>query len=135
MMDHILHDLLDEGVVVYIEDILIYSQTQKEHEILLKEVLARLDKAGLGVNLRKSYFYTLVIEFLAYIILADSIKMTKRKVQEVQFWPLPRKVKDIQEFLDFANFYRWFIKGFSKTAYPLTELTKKDHQWNWTPKC
>jgi len=135
MMDHILHDLLDEGVVVYIDDILIYSQTQKEHEILVKEVLAPLDKAGLGVNLRKSYFHTLVIEFLGYIISADGIKMTKRKVQEVQNWPLPRKVKDIQEFLGFANFYRRFIKGFSKTAYSLTEFTKKDYQWKWTPQC
>jgi len=54
MIDHILHNLLDEGVVVYIDDILIYSQTQKEHEILEKKVLARLNKAGLGVNLRKS---------------------------------------------------------------------------------
>jgi len=84
MMDHILHDLLEEGVVIYIDDILIYSQTQKEYEILVKEVLARLDKAGLVVNLRKSYFHTLVIEFLGYIISADSIKMTERKVQEVQ---------------------------------------------------
>jgi len=69
-----------------------------------------------------------VIEFLAYIISADGIKMTERKVQEVQNWPLPRKVKDMQEFLVFTNFYGWFIKGFSKTAYPLTELMKKDHQ-------
>jgi len=127
MMDHILHDLLDKGVVVYIDDILIYSQTQKEHEILVKEVLARLDKAGLGVNLRKSYFYTPVSEFLSYIISADGIKITERKVPEVQNWPLPRKIKDIQEFLGFTNFYRWFIKGFSKTAYPLMELTKKYH--------
>jgi len=61
--------------------------------------------------------------------------MTERKVQEVQNWLLPQKVKDIQEFLGFANFYRQFIKGFSKTAYPLTELTKKDHQWNWMTQC
>ena len=76
-----------------------------------------------------------MIEFLGYIISADAIKMTERKVQEVQNWLLSRKVKDIQEFLSFMNFYRWFIKGFSKTTYPLTELTKQDHQWNWTPKC
>jgi len=130
IIDHILHDLLAEGVVIYIDDILIYSQTQKEHEILVQEVLAWVDKAGLGVNLRKSYFHTSVIEFLGYIISADGIKMTERKVQEVQNWPLPRKVKDIHEFLGFANFYRRFIKGFSKTAYALTELTKKYHQWN-----
>jgi len=76
-----------------------------------------------------------VIEFLDYIISADSITMTERNVQEVQNWSRPHKVKDIQEFLGFVNFYRQFIKRFSKTAYSLTELTKKDHQWNWMPKC
>jgi len=60
--------------------------------------------------------------------------MTERNVQEVQNWPLPRKVMNIQEFLGFAKFYRRCIKGFSKTAYSLTELTKQDHQYNWMPK-
>jgi len=88
MMDHIFHDLLDEGVVIYIDDILIYSNTEKEHEVLVKEVLARLDKAELALSLHKSYFHTPVIEFLSYIISAEGIKMTERKVQEVQNWPL-----------------------------------------------
>ena len=66
MMDHILYDLLDEGVVVYLDDILIYSESMEEHERLVKEVLARLNKAGLGINLQKSTFHTDSVEFLRY---------------------------------------------------------------------
>jgi len=58
--------------------------------------------------------------------------MTDRKIKEVKEWPVPRKVKDVQEFLGFANFYRRFIKGFSKVTYPLTELTRKNQAWGWT---
>jgi len=61
--------------------------------------------------------------------------MTDRKIREVQEWPVPGKVKDVQEFLRFANFYRRFIKGFSKVAYPLTELTRKNQAWNWITQC
>ena len=73
MMDHILHDLLDEGVVVYLDDILIYSETQEEHERLVKEVLARLDKAGLRINLQKSTFHVDSVEFLGYGISPQDI--------------------------------------------------------------
>jgi len=132
MMDHILHDLLDEGVVVYLDDILIYSESVEEHERLVKEVLARLDRAGLGINLQKSTFHTDSVEFLGYGISPQGIHMIDRKIKKVKEWPVLRKVKDIQEFLGFANFYRRFIKRFSKVAYLLTELTRKNQAWNWT---
>jgi len=135
MMDHILHDLLDEGVVVYLDDILIYSENIEEHERLVKEVLARLDRARLGINLQKSTFHTDSLEFLEYGISPQGIHMMDRKIKEVKEWPVPREVKNIQEFLGFANFYGRFIKGFSKVAYPLTELTRKNQAWNWTTQC
>ena len=135
MMGNILHDLLDDGVIVYIDDILIYSDDEKTHVKLVQEVLSRLDKAGLGVNLRKSSFHIKKVEFLGYIISEQGIEMSAAKVQEVQNWATPRKVKDVQEFLGFANFYRRFIKDFTKLAVPLTALTKKDEPWLWTPRC
>jgi len=135
MMDHILHDLLDEGVVVYLDNILVYTESVKEHERQVKEVLARLDKAGLGINLQKSTFHMDSVEFLGYGITPQGIRMTDQKIKEVKNWPVPRKVKDIQEFLEFANFYRRFIKGFSKVAYLLTELTHKNQTWNWSTRC
>ena len=105
MMDNMLHDLLDDGVIVYIDDILIYSEDEKTHVKLVQEVLSRLDKAGLGVNLKKSSFHIKKVEFLGYIISEQGIEMSSAKVEEVQSWTTPRKVKDIQEFLGFANFY------------------------------
>jgi len=76
MMDYILHDLLDEAVVIYLDDILIYTESVEEHERLVKEVLARLDKAGLGINLQKSTFHTDSVEFLGYGIIPQGIRMT-----------------------------------------------------------
>ena len=134
-MNNILHDLLDDGVIVYIDDILIYSDDEKTHVKLVQEVLSRLDKAGLGVNLRKSSFHIKKVEFLGYIISEQDIEMSAAKVEEVQNWVTPRKVKDVQEFLEFANFYRRLINDLGKLAVPFTALTKKDEPWLCTPHC
>ena len=96
MMDNNLHDLLDDGVIVYIDDTLIYSGDEKTHVKLVQEVLFRLDKAGLGVNHRKSSFHIKKVEFLGYIISEQGIEMSAAKVEEVQNWATPRKVKDVQ---------------------------------------
>ena len=129
MMDNMLHDLLDDGVIVYINDILVYSDDEKTNVKLVQEVLSGLDKAGLGVNLRKSSFHIKKVEFLGYIISEQGMEMSAPKVEEVQNWATLRKVKDVQEFLGFANFYRRLIKDFAKLAVPLTVLTKKDEPW------
>ena len=99
MMDNILHDLLDGGVIVYIDDILIYTEDESTHVKLVQEVLSRLDKAGLGVNLKKSSFHIWKVEFLSYIISEQGMEMSSAKVEEVESWAIPRKVEDIQEFL------------------------------------
>ena len=105
MMDNILHDLLDDRVIVYINDILLYSDDEKTHVKLVQEVLSRLDNAVFGVNLKKSSFHIKKVEFLGYIILEQGIEMSAAKVVEIQNWATPRKVKDVQKFLGFANFY------------------------------
>ena len=126
MMDNIFHDPLDNGVIVYLDDILIYTENVDEHVPLVQEVLSRLDKASLGVNLKESSFYIRKVEFLGYIISEQGIEMFEKKIEEVKNWAVPRKVKDVQEFLGFANFYRRFIQGFPQIAVPLTALTRKD---------
>ena len=135
MMDNMLHDLLDDGLILYIDDILGYSDDEKTHVKLVQQVLSGLDKAGLGVNLRKSSFHIKKVEFLGYIISEQGIEMSAPKVEEVQNWAILRKVKDVQEFLGFANFYRRLIKDFAKLAVVLTALTKKDEPWILTPRC
>ena len=116
MMDNIFHDLLDNGVIVYLDDILIYTETVDKHIPLVQEVLSQLDKASLGVNLKKSSFHIRKVESLGYIISEQGIEMSEKKIEEVKNWAVPRKVKDVQEFLGFANFYQWFIQGFAQIA-------------------
>ena len=91
---------------------------------MVKEVFKRLDKAGLSINAKKSQWHSSKVESLGYIISEDGITMSTEKVQAVKDWPTPKTVKNIQEFLGFANFYRRFIENFAKVAQPLTELTK-----------
>ena len=106
-----------------------------KHVPLVQEVLSRLDKTNLGVNLKKSSFHVGKVEFLGYIISEQGIEMSEKKIEEVKNWAVPRKVKYVQVFLGFANFYRWFIPGFAQIAVPLTALTRKDEPWTWTPRC
>ena len=132
MMDNIFHDLLDHGVIGYLDDILIYTENVDKHIPLVQEVLSRLDKAIFGVNLKKSSFHIKKLEFLGYIISEQGIEISEMKIEVVKNWAVPRKVKDVQEFLWFANFYQPFIQGFAHITIPLTALTRKDEPWSWT---
>lgn len=135
MINEVLRDLLDEGVIVYIDDILIYSETEAEHEQLVKKVLERLKANGLCASIKKSSFHVPEVEYLGYHISEQGISMSNEKVSAVQEWPRPVNVKGVQAFLGFANFYRKFIKGFSKICHPLTELLRKGTQFTWTAAC
>ena len=129
MMDDLFYDMLDKGVVIYLDDILIYAENMAEHQRLVKEVLKRLDKAGLSINAKKSQWHSSKVEFLGYIISEDGITISTEQVQVVKDWPTPKIVKNIQEFLGFANFYRRFIENFAKVTQPLIELTKGKTPW------
>ena len=126
MINDIFRDVLDEGVIAYMDDILIYSETIEEHVSLLRRVMERLRKARLCVNIKKSSFHQRQVEFLSYLISDKGISMTEAKVEEMKKWPPPESIINMQSFMGFANFYRRFIEGFSKIAKPLTDLTKKD---------
>ena len=126
MMDTIFADLSDEGVIVYIDDILIYSETEEEHGKLVEEVLRRIRKYNLCAAIKKCRFHVPEVEFLGYIISAKGISMSEKKVAKIKNWAPPKSVKNVQEFLGFANFYRRFIEGYSKICVPLTNLTKKE---------
>ncbi len=134
-MNEILHDLLDQGVIVYIDDILIYTESMRQHVDLVQKVLQRLRDARLHASIDKSFFHLKEVEYLGYQISEQGISMSKEKVQAVQEWPVPRNVKDVQAFLGFANFYRRFIEGFSKVCKPLTDLLRKEGKWYWTAAC
>ena len=135
MINDVFHDLLDEGVVVYLDDILIYSEDEKSHIDLVRRVRDRIRVAKLCCSIKKSDIHVREIEFLGYHISPEGMSMSTAKVESVKNWPVPRNVKDIQAFLGFANFYRRFIEGFSKICKPLTDLTQKDKMFEWTSQC
>ena len=131
LMNEIFRDIMDLYVVIYLDDILIFSKTREEHEKHIKEVLKRLQDHRLFVKPEKCSFYTKEVEYLGFIIKTDGVQMDPAKVAAVQDWPTPTSVHDIQVFLGFANFYRRFIQGYSEVIAPLTRLTKKDAKWNF----
>ena len=129
-----LHEYLDIFVIVYLDDILVYSENEEEHVKHVKLVLARLKEYNLLLKPEKCEFHKTQVEFLGYIIGTHGIRMDQAKVATVLDWPTPTSVKNVQAFLGFANFYRRFIEGYSKIAQPLTELTRKDLTFEWTAK-
>ena len=132
MMNNIFEDLIREGkVMVYLDDILVFGNDKKEHRKLVKEVLKRLRDNDLFAKAEKCFFEQDKIEYLGMVISKGHVSMDQKKVQGVIDWPVPEKVKHVQAFLGFANFYRRFIKDFAKIVRPLTNLTKKDQPWVW----
>jgi len=128
-------DLLDVCIVVYLDDILIYSNDITQHRKHIKEVLKRLQKAGLYAKAEKCEFHSDSIKYLGYVLSLSGLTMSDAKVKTIQEWPEPKKVKDIQSFLGFANFYRRFIFNYSDIVIPLTHLTRKDTPWNFDENC
>jgi len=133
MMNHVFSDMLDIGVLAYMDDILVYPKTWEEHDQIVKEVLKRLQGNGLAVTPEKCLWRLQEVEFLGYIIGCDGFKMSTEKVEAVLQWERPGNITEVQSFLGFANFYRRFIQDYSKVAQPLTELTKKEagKSWEW----
>jgi len=135
MINDVFRDMLDVRVIAYMDDILIYMETVEEPVALVRRVMARQRKARLCVSIKKSSFHQREVEFLGYKISDRGISMTSTKVEEIRAWSTREKGVHVQSFMGFANFYRQFIKGFSKIAIPLTDLTKKGIKWTWTPSC
>jgi len=132
-MNHVLSDLIDKGVVIYIDNILIYTETEEEHTKLVTKVLELLRDAGLCISLDKSVFHAQRVEFLGYVIGVDGVMMSEESVKQIKEWEAPRNLKEVQSFLGFANFYRRFMESYSKICVPLTDLTKKGVPWMWLP--
>ena len=132
MMDKVLREFLHHGVVVYLDGILIYSENSADHSSLVQKVLDRLEQHDLAVSLKKLVFHQDEVEFRGYIVKTSGVTMSDRKVKIVQNWAHPRSVKELQSFTGFANFYRRFMKDFSKLLKPITETLKgnpKDFHW------
>jgi len=130
MKNHIFSDMLDMGTLAYMNDILVYADTEKNHDNMVREVLKRLQDNGLAVMLEKCVWKAHEVEFLGYIIGREGIKMSDEKVEAILNWETPKSLTETQSFLGFTNIYRPFIRDYSRVGKPLTELTKKDKEWS-----
>ncbi|WVZ97191.1 hypothetical protein U9M48_042744 [Paspalum notatum var. saurae] len=124
----------DQGVV-FIDDILVYSKNEEEHEEHLRTVLTRLREHQLYAKFSKCASWLREVSFLGHILSEKGVAVDPSKVEDVLNWKQPETVTEIRSFLGLAGYYRRFIKDFSKTAKPMTSLTKKNAKYLWDPKC
>ncbi|GJP37738.1 hypothetical protein CLOM_g22159 [Closterium sp. NIES-68] len=133
-MNHILRPLLDECVVVYLDDILIYSRDMKQHVEHLRRVFEILRRERFYVKLSKSEFALERVQFLGHMVSARGVHVDPKKIEAVRTWKTPENVKELQQFLGFANYYNRFVPQYAKLAAPLTNLLKKNTPYKWETK-
>jgi hypothetical protein len=135
LMNKIFMEYLDKFVVVFIDDILVYSRSEEEHEEHLRLAFQKLREHRLYDKLSKCEFWMKQVAFLGHVISKGGISVDPSKDQDVLSWNAPTSVGNIWSFLGLARYYRRFIKGFSKISKPMTELLEKDKKFEWTSAC
>jgi hypothetical protein len=125
LMNSVFMDYLDKFVVVFIDDILIYSQNEQEHEEHLRKVLQRLRDCQLYAKLSKCKFWISEVMFLDHIINREGLAVDPKKVTAILDWKAPKDVRGIKSFIGMAGYYRRFIEGFSKIARPMIALWQR----------
>ncbi|GJU83013.1 putative reverse transcriptase domain-containing protein [Tanacetum coccineum] len=131
LMNRVCKPYLDKFVIVFIDDILIYSRNEKEHEEHLKTILELLKKEELYAKFSKCEFWIHTVKFLGHVIDSSGIHVDPAKIEAVKNWASPTTPSEIRQFLGLAGYYRRFIEGFSKIAKPMTELTQKNQKFDW----
>ncbi|WVZ83003.1 hypothetical protein U9M48_030194, partial [Paspalum notatum var. saurae] len=131
LMNEVLRSFIGKFVVVYFDDILIYSKSFDEHLDHLRAVFVALSDARLLANLEKCTFCTDRVGFLGYIVTPQGIEVDETKIDAIRSWPTPTTITQVRSFLGLAGFYRRFVKDFSTIAAPLNELTKKGVTFHW----
>jgi hypothetical protein len=134
MINHVLREFLDDFVVAYLDDILIYSETLDQHRKHVHTILRALQDAKLLVEPEKCEFHQQTVKFLGYVISPGKFAMDPEKLKAIKEWPTPKTVTEIRAFLGLAGFYRKFIHKYSGIAIPLTDMTKKGLKFLWTKK-
>nr|AAM93447.1 putative polyprotein [Oryza sativa Japonica Group]ABB46993.1 retrotransposon protein, putative, Ty3-gypsy subclass [Oryza sativa Japonica Group] len=135
LMNKVFMEYLDKFVVVFIDDILIYSQSEEDHQHHLRLVLGKLREHQLYAKLSKCEFWLSEVKFLGHVISAKGVAVDPETVTAVTDWKQPKTVTQIRSFLGLAGYYRRFIENFSKIARPMTQLLKKEEKFGWSPQC
>jgi len=124
--------LINEGkVAVFVNDILVGTEIEEGHDEIVEEVLKRLEEIDRFVKPEKYTWKVKKVSFLGVIMGESKVEMEKDKVGGVLKWPTPQCVQDVRKFLGLANYYRYFVKDFTKVALPLNKLTRKNEKWKW----
>ena len=134
LMNRVCKPYLDKFVIVFIDDILIYSRTKEEHGQHLQIILELLRKEKLYAKFSKCEFWIREVQFLGHVVSNEGIHVDPSKVEAIRNWEAPKTPTEVRQFLGLAGYYRRFIENFSKIAKPLTTLTQKDTKFNWEDK-
>jgi ribonuclease HI len=134
LMNKVFMEYLDKFMVVFIDNILIFSKNEEEHDEHLHLVLQKLRENQLYAKVNKCEFWLKEVSFLGHIISEGGISIDPSKVKDVLSWRTPQNVSDIRSFLGLAGYYKRFIQGFSKISEPVTELLAKGNTFEWTPR-
>ncbi|GJU97143.1 putative reverse transcriptase domain-containing protein [Tanacetum coccineum] len=134
LMNRVCKPYLDKFVIVFIDDILIYSKSKQEHEEHLKIILELLKKEELYAKFSKCEFWIPKVQFLGHVIDSEGIHVDPAKIESIKDWASPKSPTEIRQFLGLAGYYRRFIEGFSKIAKPMTKLTQKKVKFEWGDK-
>ena len=130
-INEVLGEILDEYVIAYLDDILVFSETAEEHAQHVRNVLEKLKKAHLRIKLEKCEFNVEETDFLGHWISPEGIHVEQNKIQAVREWPPPKNLKELQPFAGLVNYYRRFVNGYGGIMTPLFQLLRKDvpHEW------
>ena len=135
LMNKVFMEFLDKFVVVFIDDILVFSKIEEEHAEHLRLVLQKLREHKLYAKRNKCEFWLKEVSFLGHVFANGGIAVDPNKVRDVLNWKSPTDVGEIRSFLGLAGYYRRFIEGFSKLAKPMTTLLEKNAKFMWSEKC
>jgi hypothetical protein len=130
-MNHVLRTFIGKFIVVYFDDILIYSKSLDEHVEHLRYVLAVLREQKMYANLEKFTFCTDKVVFLGFVVSGQCVEVDEEKIKVVHDWMPRQNVSQVRSFLGLDGFYQWFVKDFSTVATPINELTKKEVPFKW----
>ena len=135
LMNRVLREYLDRFIIVFIDDILVYSSNKEEHKEHLTLALQRLKEEQLYAKFSKCEFWLTQIGFLGHVVSGDGISVDPDKTRAVMDWPRPTTVTEICSFLGLAGYYRRFIEGFARLSSPMTKLIRKGEKFEWNDAC
>ena len=135
LINRVFHDYLDKFIIVFKDDILVYSKTPEDYETHLRLALERLQSEKLYAKFSKCEFWLDRVMFLGHIVSEEGVAVDPAKIEAIINWKQPKTVTEIRSFLGLAGYYRRFVEAFARLAGPLTALTRKDHKFVWSERC